>query len=173
LLDKIRNYYEQKQPYKRTDFSVAQLSDAIGANTFYIGQAISKTGMNFSEFTNNYRIDLVKAMIEDGYLDKFSITHLYEQAGFRSQSTFNENFKKIVGITPNEYRRRVKTLSDKKATDFAIFRTNCVIIRIFQKTADKKFRQRFFKIRCSVDIKFVLCKGKCYFCAKIYLICCQ
>jgi AraC-like DNA-binding protein len=121
LLDKIRNYYEQKQPYKRTDFSVAQLSDAIGANTFYIGQAISKTGMNFSEFTNNYRIDLVKAMIEDGYLDKFSITHLYEQAGFRSQSTFNENFKKIVGITPNEYRRRVKTLSDKKSNGFRNF----------------------------------------------------
>jgi len=64
--------------------------------------------MNFNEFTNFYRVAMVKRMIEQGEMEKYSVLHLYTKAGFRSQSTFNENFKKFTGTTPKEYRQRTR-----------------------------------------------------------------
>lgn len=34
---------------------------------------------------------------------KFTLEHIYKEAGFSSQSTFNRIFKEQTGITPSEY----------------------------------------------------------------------
>jgi YesN/AraC family two-component response regulator len=106
LLSKILNYYERRQAFTHNDFTLSQLSNDLNSNNLYVGQAIALTGMNFSEFTNKYRVEMVKKMIAQGDLNKYAFRHIYTKAGFRSQSAFNENFKKFEGMTPNEYKKK-------------------------------------------------------------------
>ena len=47
-------------------------------------------------------------MIEDGEHSRYTLDTLIEQCGFNSRATFFRNFKKVSGITPNEYIRRNK-----------------------------------------------------------------
>jgi len=50
----------------------------------------------------------VKRKIADGGADRLSLLGVALNAGFNSKSTFNEAFKSILGITPTEYRKRVR-----------------------------------------------------------------
>ena len=40
-----------------------------------------------------------------------SITEIYLAVGYDSQCSFNRNFKSIMGLTPREYRRGLRTHS--------------------------------------------------------------
>ena len=64
--------------------------------------------MSVPLFINSYRVKHVCAMIDKGYLTKYSMDALAEQCGFRSQPTFNRIFKSIKNQTPSEYAEGVK-----------------------------------------------------------------
>ena len=70
--------------------------------------AIIKThyGTNFFEFINSYRIEEVKRLLlmEEHKTD--NILDIIYLAGFNSLSTFHRFFKRLVGVTPTEYRRQ-------------------------------------------------------------------
>ncbi|WP_244245385.1 7TM diverse intracellular signaling domain-containing protein [Leptospira kemamanensis] len=65
-----------------------------------------KQGMNFNQWINGYRIreacELMKTSPDKNILNiAFSV-------GFNSKSAFNEAFKRVMGETPTEYRKRMK-----------------------------------------------------------------
>ncbi len=59
---------------------------------------------NFPEFVNHYRVEEAKKMLRDSNCKNKTIQEILEECGFNSKSTFNTLFKKIVGVTPTEYR---------------------------------------------------------------------
>ncbi|WP_049721242.1 AraC family transcriptional regulator [Gilvimarinus polysaccharolyticus] len=59
---------------------------------------------NFFEFVNYYRVEEVKRLLETDY--GMTILETALAAGFNSQSAFQRFFKRLVGMTPSEYRRR-------------------------------------------------------------------
>lgn len=59
------------------------------------------TGHSFNKYLNICRIKAAKSYMKKGY----KITALYGLCGYNDFSTFNRNFKKIVGMSPNEYKR--------------------------------------------------------------------
>ncbi|WP_370896005.1 AraC family transcriptional regulator [Chryseobacterium gossypii] len=61
-----------------------------------------QTNMTFTDFVNNYRINQAKIFL----LKEASITEVCFQVGFESLSYFNKLFKKHVGETPSEFRKR-------------------------------------------------------------------
>lgn len=58
------------------------------------------TGHSFNTYLNMCRIKKAKEYIEKGY----NITVIYGLCGYSTFSTFHRNFKKIMGITPQEYK---------------------------------------------------------------------
>jgi YesN/AraC family two-component response regulator len=108
LYGEIIAYFETHRPYTSSDFRITLLADKLNSNNTYICKAISEcSGLNFNSLVNKYRIEYAKQMIREGYLDKFSMTHIYTKAGFKYQSTFNEIFKKMENITPREYLKNL------------------------------------------------------------------
>ncbi len=71
-----------------------------------------KTKMHFWEYLNNYRIDKVVSLMlkTDDY-----ISEICYGCGFNNISNFNRAFKKRMGMTPSEYRAKLKSsiISDK------------------------------------------------------------
>jgi AraC-like DNA-binding protein len=108
LYAEIIEYFEKYKPYTSSDFKISFLADELNSNMTYISNAINEcSGLNFCSLVNKYRIEYVKQLIQEGYLDRYSMTYIYTKAGFKYQSTFNEIFKRIEKVTPREYVKKL------------------------------------------------------------------
>ncbi|WP_339617317.1 AraC family transcriptional regulator [uncultured Gilvimarinus sp.] len=68
---------------------------------------------NFFEFINFYRVEEVKRLLDSDA--DMTIMDMALAAGFNSQSAFQRFFKRLVGVTPSEYRSRQRaSFSDLK-----------------------------------------------------------
>jgi AraC-like DNA-binding protein len=113
LFKKISEYFEKEKPYLDSDFSVVKLANDMNSNTSYITKAIKfNTGNNFNRYLNSFRIKYIQELFVDDKYNSYTIDHLRAKAGFKNQSTFNDTFKKQVGMTPTEYLDNLKTKRD-------------------------------------------------------------
>jgi len=97
-------YFSDKRPYCDPDFTITELAKDLDTNVKYIAKAIRiKENVNFNVFLNKYRTNLVKEKIAQNDHNKYTLGYIYNQCGFKHQSTFNKVFKEIEGITPSEY----------------------------------------------------------------------
>ncbi len=97
----IAVYFEQNCC---NDLNEKMLAKEFGYHPRYLSYLINQTfGVSFKQLLNEYRIRKATELLQK---DEMNITEIYLAAGFDSQSTFNRNFKKIIGITPKEYRGR-------------------------------------------------------------------
>ncbi len=82
-------------------------------NVDYLGKIFKKeTGMNFSHYVMEKRMELAKKLIMEGKKDR--IYEVAEKVGYGSNSQyFSQVFKKYTGISPLEYKE-ITRLSSKK-----------------------------------------------------------
>ena len=62
-----------------------------------------RTGKSFSAFLNEYRVGQANRMLAE---TKIKISSIAQECGFNNLSNFNEQYKKIMGSTPKEYREQ-------------------------------------------------------------------
>lgn len=62
-----------------------------------------QTKMTFTDFVNQYRITQAKTLL----LQAKSVSEVCYEVGFESVSYFNKLFKKIAGVNPSEWRKKV------------------------------------------------------------------
>lgn len=68
---------------------------------------------NFFEFINYHRVEEVKRRLSEN--SRETILEIALQSGFNSQSAFQRFFKRLEGITPSQYRRRVNRSGPMRA----------------------------------------------------------
>lgn len=82
--------------------SLNTLADELGVSPFYISKLFGKElGHNFTDVVNEIRIRKAKKLIRKD----LSFKEVAYQVGFGSQSYFTKMFKKMVGLSPTEYRK--------------------------------------------------------------------
>jgi AraC-like DNA-binding protein len=60
------------------------------------------------QFQTLVRVSRAKALLREGW----SIPQAASQVGFFDQSHFNRHFKRIIGVTPGQYRVSSKNVQD-------------------------------------------------------------
>ncbi|SFS69068.1 AraC family transcriptional regulator [Paenibacillus sp. BC26] len=101
IIEFVMNYMEQ---HYRDDITLDILSDKLNISASYLSTYFkSKTGMNFIDYINNYRIDLAKSLLKGADL---RIQDVASQVGYQNINSFNRMFKKISGVTPSEFRKQ-------------------------------------------------------------------
>ena len=76
----------------------------FGYNSAYLGKIFTKTvGESFNSYMDHKRIEYSKKLLLD---NKLKVYEIAEQAGFKNVDYFHKKFKKYVGQSPIEYRRR-------------------------------------------------------------------
>lgn len=81
----------------------------------YLGKQIKLyTGKNFSTLICELRMEEAKKLLAESALPAEKVG---QRAGFESPVHFSRTFKKVTGMTPGEYRRRVAGKGDTKNTE--------------------------------------------------------
>ncbi len=84
------------------DLTIQSIAEHIELSSSYLGHLFKKDlGISIVDYILMQRIQLAKQWIRSG---KYRSYDLAEKAGFHSYSYFCRTFKKLVGMTPNEYK---------------------------------------------------------------------
>ena len=82
--------------------ALKSISKELHTNTAYLGQLFKKElGISFSEYLNNYRMQIAKNILLKTNL---SIEEIAIAVGFKEISYFSRKFKQLFNQTPNDYR---------------------------------------------------------------------
>jgi AraC-like DNA-binding protein len=105
LSNRIQQHMEMHKPYLSHYLNLDQLANQLSMHPRALSVAIKiNFHTNFYEFINSYRINAAKQLLEDRDKQHQTIIEILGDAGFNSKATFNSIFKRIVGMTPTQYR---------------------------------------------------------------------
>jgi AraC family transcriptional regulator len=82
--------------------AVARLSP-----NYFVSQFKTATGLPPHQYVILRRVERAKQLLQAG--DDLSLAEVAAHAGFSDQSQFSHHFKRIVGVTPGQFRTRVRT----------------------------------------------------------------
>ena len=107
LYEKILNIIIIEKRYRNKDFSAKELAKELETNTRYISAVInSRFNTNFSCLINEYRIKEAQHKLTDKRFQGMTIEEIGTQVGFANRQSFYASFYRVVGETPNNYRKR-------------------------------------------------------------------
>jgi AraC family transcriptional regulator len=86
--------------------AVARLSP-----NYFVSQFRRATGLPPHQYVIARRVERAKQLLQTG--SDFSLAEVAAHAGFLDQSQFSHHFKRLIGVTPGQFRTRVRT--DKTA----------------------------------------------------------
>nr|WP_224746949.1 AraC family transcriptional regulator [Pelovirga terrestris] len=102
-LEKGLQFIQSRYKYP---LALQQVADQAGMSlSSFVRQFKKKTGMNFVTYVNNLRMSLARTLLGT---TSMSVLEISIACGYNSQSHFNRIFKKIEGISPGQYRKRLK-----------------------------------------------------------------
>ena len=102
--NKIETLIQSEKLYQNPELSLTDIAKKLESNSNIISRAINQGfAMNFNDFINNYRIEAVKEMFQNGEHKKSTLIGIAYDCGFNSKATFNRAFKKNTNISPKEY----------------------------------------------------------------------
>lgn len=104
-VDKIIYILEKDKIYRDPDLSLKTLSHKLSIPAYLISQVINvKTGKNFFDLINGYRIEDAKSRLTNPRTRDQKILKIAHDAGFNNLSAFNRVFKKFTRMTPTEFK---------------------------------------------------------------------
>ncbi len=110
LIDMLENAMNVKKAYLNEDLSLHGLAEEIGVSRQVLSQLINDNyKKSFYELINGYRVKEAQRILEDNTSSNLKIAAVGYDSGFRSRSTFYKFFKKKIGVTPVEYRKRISS----------------------------------------------------------------
>lgn len=105
LWRRLQQFMEQQRPYLDNELRLGQLAAAFGVPAHHLSQIINQgAGQHFLEFITTYRIEEAKRLLARPDYRDTKMVGLALDAGFNSQSAFYKQFRKHVGMTPQQYR---------------------------------------------------------------------
>ena len=103
LLQQLNTLLTNDRLYADTELNLQKLARKAGVPARQISRAVNAlTDQNVSQWVNKARIDAACELLEN---DELSVTEAMSEAGFTTKSNFNREFKRIVGLSPTEWRQ--------------------------------------------------------------------
>lgn len=101
LVNEIRQYIEDN--YANPDLSLNLIADQFHVNAKYSSHLFKEAyGMKFVDFLMNLRMEHAKKLLLQTDLPLQDIS---EKVGYTHSISFGRTFKKVVGVTPGDYRK--------------------------------------------------------------------
>jgi AraC-like DNA-binding protein len=109
LLDKLDHALETQKRYLDPNLTLGILAKELHTNREYLSRTINLFfGLSYTDYINGYRIKTALELLEsiaNGTTKSKTMLKIANASGFKSTSTFNPAFKKVMGGTPSEYKK--------------------------------------------------------------------
>ena len=100
IVERILEYCDNEY---MNPISLETLSKKVGASKYYISRIFStKIKMSFNDYINTLRVNASKRFLKH---TKDSIEIISAEVGFSTVRSYNREFKRLVGISPSQYRK--------------------------------------------------------------------
>jgi AraC-like DNA-binding protein/ligand-binding sensor protein len=100
----VRRARDYITDHESETIKLEQIARAFNVSTFYFCRKFKKeTGVTFVDYLNRFRIERAKILLDNSSL---SVTDIAYGVGFQSLTHFNRTFRKVVSVSPTEYRLR-------------------------------------------------------------------
>ena len=112
LLDKEMT---KNKLYVNPSLKIADLANVANTSShalsYLFNQYLQKS---YYDYINEFRVEEFKNIIQQKKYSQYTLEALSEHCGFSSRASFFRSFKKVTGITPNEYIKNIKGESKGK-----------------------------------------------------------
>lgn len=103
ILDDILFYIDHNF---KNNIKLETIVPLFGYNSAYLGKIFNKTvGESFNSYIDHRRIDYSKQLLLE---NKLKVYEIAEQVGYKNVDYFHKKFKKYVGESPAEFRKRME-----------------------------------------------------------------
>lgn len=107
LADALNHLMQKEKLYRESELKLETLAHKLGVGKHYVSQVINQHfGVNFFEFINILRIEEARQLLISEDKKSMNIIEIAYAVGFNTKNTFNTAFRRIVGVTPTEYRNQ-------------------------------------------------------------------
>lgn len=101
----VKNAVAYIEEHYREKLKLSDVADQVYVSQWHLSKLMNRyLGQNFSEVLNGVRIDKARELLKDPSL---RIGDIADEVGFLDMAHFSRVFKKLVGISANEYRNRL------------------------------------------------------------------
>ena len=102
----VRNALSYIEEHYNEKILLSDVADKVYVSQWHLSKLLNKeTGKNFSEILNTVRIKKASELLKD---PSKRISDVAEEVGFLDVAHFSRVFKKVKGISANEYRNHTK-----------------------------------------------------------------
>lgn len=106
LIKSLSEVMSEKQFHRNTNIKIKDIAKELDVSSHQLSQLLNDNlGKSFALFINEYRIEEAKRLLQKN--NQFTLEAIGFEAGFSSKSTFYATFKKVVGITPSEFKKQI------------------------------------------------------------------
>ncbi|CAI6044487.1 response regulator [Cohnella sp. JJ-181] len=103
IVRQVMQYVERH--YQSRELSLSEIGEFVGVTVPHLCSVFKEgTGVTIKQYVSEYRINRAKALLANRELKLFDIAL---QVGYADGEYFSKMFKKIAGMQPSEYRKRI------------------------------------------------------------------
>lgn len=103
LVNNALKYMQSNFEHKIT---LAEVADHIFVSQWHLSKLLNKhTGQSFSELLNHIRVEQAKELLKN---PAYRVGDVAEKVGFLDIAHFSRVFKKMTGVSANEYRNQMR-----------------------------------------------------------------
>lgn len=114
LYFKLCHLMDDERLYSEAQLTREKMAEYLGTNRTYLTRIIKeKTGMNYLQFVNSYRINEAIRILSDKDKVSYPLKQIWSDLGFASPSTFFKLFSQTVGMTPTAYRKQFLEVNEE------------------------------------------------------------
>jgi AraC-like DNA-binding protein len=108
----VKELLDDKKPYLQQRYSLKDLAIDTNIPLHHLSAFINKyCGKNFNDFINEFRVIYCKEKILNEEYKYKKLEAIAEESGFNNRNTFAIAFKKVMGLNPSEFLRKLKSPS--------------------------------------------------------------
>lgn len=107
-INELKHLMKVEKIYRDENITLQSMAQILSVRPHQLSRILNeKLDRNFSNFINYYRIEEVKEILESPAGANKKINIVAHDAGFKSMTSFYRVFKKLTGMTPDQYKKEM------------------------------------------------------------------